>query len=58
MSVPSAGKLMLAMFWDSQVVLLAHFQKHGENVNSVLYCEVLLKLWNAIRRRRPDQMAR
>jgi hypothetical protein len=39
--MPSAGKLMLTVFWDSQGVQLAHFQKHGENVNSVSYCEVL-----------------
>jgi hypothetical protein len=34
--MPSAGKFMLTMFWDSQGVLLAHFQKRGENVNSAL----------------------
>jgi hypothetical protein len=42
---PSAGKVMLTMFWDSQGVLLSHFQKHGENVNSASYCEVLLSFW-------------
>lgn len=31
---PSAGKVMLTVFWDSQGVLLAHFQKRGENVNA------------------------
>jgi histone-lysine N-methyltransferase SETMAR len=51
-------KVTLNMFWDSQGVLLAHFQKHGENVNSASYCEVLLKLWNAIHRKRPGQPAR
>jgi hypothetical protein len=54
---PSAGKIMLTMFWDSQGVLLAHFHKHGENVNSV-HCEVLLKLQDAIRRKHPGQLAR
>jgi hypothetical protein len=34
-SMPSAGKVMLTVFWDSQGVLLAHFQKRGGNVNSV-----------------------
>jgi phage-related protein len=29
-SKPSDGKVMFTMFWDSQVVLLAHFQKRGE----------------------------
>jgi hypothetical protein len=34
---------MLSVFRDSQGVLLAHFQKRGENVNSASCCEVLLK---------------
>jgi hypothetical protein len=46
--MPSAGKVMLTMFWDSQGILLAHFQMCGANVNSALYCEVLLKLLDAI----------
>jgi hypothetical protein len=54
---PSAGKVMLAVLWDSHVVLLAYFQKHGENVNSASYSEVLLKLRDAIRRKRPGQLA-
>jgi hypothetical protein len=56
--MPSAGKVMLTVFWDSQGVLLAHFQKCGENVNSALYCKVLLKLQDAIRRKPPDQLAK
>jgi hypothetical protein len=38
--------------------MLAHSQKCGENVNSASYCEVLLKLRDAIRRKRPGQLAR
>jgi hypothetical protein len=55
---PSAGKVMLTVFWDSQEVLLAHFQNGGENVNSALYCEVLLKLQDAIHRKYPGRLAR
>jgi hypothetical protein len=55
---PSAGTVMLTLFWDSQGVLLAHFQKRGENVNSASYCKVLLKLRNAIRRKHPGKLAR
>jgi hypothetical protein len=51
-------KVMLTMFWDSQGVLLAHFQKLGEYVNFASYCEVLLKLRDAIRRKCPGQLAR
>jgi hypothetical protein len=45
------------VFWNSRRVLLAHFQKRGEYVNSASYCEVLLKLWDAIHRKRPGQVA-
>jgi histone-lysine N-methyltransferase SETMAR len=55
---PSTRKVMLAVFWDSEGVLLARFQKRGENMNSASRCEVLLKLWDAIRRKHPDQLAR
>jgi histone-lysine N-methyltransferase SETMAR len=55
---PSVGKVMLTVFWDSQGVLLAHLQKRGENVTPASYCEVLLKLRDSIRRKRPGQLAR
>jgi hypothetical protein len=49
----SAGKVMFTILWNSQGVLLAHSWKHGENLNSASYCEVLLKLRDAICRKRP-----
>jgi hypothetical protein len=52
------GRICLQCFWNSQGVRLAHFLKHGENVNSALYCEVLLKLYDAIRRKCPGQLTR
>jgi histone-lysine N-methyltransferase SETMAR len=55
---PSVGKVMLTMFWNSQGVLLPRFQKNGENVNSALYYEVLLKLRDTFSRKRPCQLAR
>jgi histone-lysine N-methyltransferase SETMAR len=54
----SAGKVMFTMFWDYQGALLAHFQKHGENMNPASYCEVLLKLRDAVHRKLPGQLAR
>jgi histone-lysine N-methyltransferase SETMAR len=49
---------MHTVFWDFQELLLAHFQKHGENVKSASYCEVLLELRDAIRRNPSGQLAR
>jgi hypothetical protein len=48
--MPPAGKVMLTMFWDSQ--------KHGENVNSTLFGEVLLKLRDTISRKCLAQLTR
>jgi histone-lysine N-methyltransferase SETMAR len=56
--IPSGGKVMLTMFWDSQAVLLAHFQKCGKNMNSASYCEVLLKHWDTIHRKHLGWQAR
>jgi hypothetical protein len=47
---PAAGKVMLNVFWDSQGVLLAHFQKRD--------CDVLLKLRDAIRGKQFEEMSR
>jgi hypothetical protein len=57
-STPSTGKVMLTVFWEYQEVLLAHFQKRDENVNSASYCEVLLNIRDAIRTKRPAQLTR
>jgi hypothetical protein len=57
-STPSVGKVILIVFWDSQGVLLAHFQMHSENVNSASYRQVLLKIPDAIRRKLTGQVAR
>jgi hypothetical protein len=54
----SAEKFMFTVFWDSQRVLLAHFSKRYENVNSASNCEILLKLQDAIPRNRPGHLAR
>jgi hypothetical protein len=56
--MPSAGKVILTMFWGSHGVLLAHFQKCGENVNFALYWKVLLKLQDSAHRKYPGQLAR
>jgi histone-lysine N-methyltransferase SETMAR len=55
---PSPGKVMRTVSWESQGVLLADFQKCGINMNFASYCEVLLNLQDAIRRKHPGQWAR
>jgi histone-lysine N-methyltransferase SETMAR len=52
------GRLCLPCFGNLRKVLLADFQKRGQNVNSASYCEVLLKLRDANGRKHPGQLAR
>src|SRR6476619_7374733 len=51
---PSAGKVMITVFWDSHSVLLLDFLPKGETINSARYQETLKKLARSIRRKRPD----
>lgn len=51
---PSAGKVMLTVFWDSRGVLLLDFLPKGETINSARYQETLKKLARSIRLKRPD----
>jgi len=55
---PSAGKVMLTVFWDCQVVLLTEFQQCGHTVASTSYCTILTKLRAAIRRKRPGLLTK
>jgi hypothetical protein len=41
---PSAGKIMLTLFWDMEDVILVHFTANGETVNSqISVCLAQLK---------------
>jgi hypothetical protein len=39
-SQPSAGKIMLTLFWDKEDAVLVHFTPKGETVKSQNYCDV------------------
>jgi len=38
---PSAGNLMLTVFWESQGPILETYQKHGATVKTATYCDIL-----------------
>ncbi|GBO15050.1 hypothetical protein AVEN_93293-1 [Araneus ventricosus] len=46
----SAGKVVLAMFWDAKGVILMDFFALG-TINAARYCDPLTKLMSAIRRK-------
>jgi len=41
-SQPSAGKLMLIDFWDSQGPILEYYQEGSSTINSAGYSEMLI----------------
>jgi hypothetical protein len=42
-TVPSAGKILLTVFWDSQRVYMTEFLEAGNTVNSAQYIETIKK---------------
>jgi hypothetical protein len=50
---PSAGKVMMTVFWDSYGVLLVDFLQKGGTINFVCYQETLKKLVAAVRYKQP-----
>jgi hypothetical protein len=40
-SQPSAGKVMLTLFWDERGVILEHYMPRGNTVTSVTYSDLL-----------------
>ena len=52
---PSAGKVMITVFWDIQGVLLLDFLPKGETINSARYQETLKKFACHIHVKRLDQ---
>jgi len=56
---PSAGKLMLTVFWDSQGPILKTYQERGTTITSATYCDILQReLKPAIRSKRSGKMSK
>ncbi|GBN38721.1 hypothetical protein AVEN_66628-1 [Araneus ventricosus] len=52
----SAGKVVLAVFWDAKGVILMDFFTSG-TINGARYCDPLSKLMSAIRRKRRELLS-
>ena len=44
--MPSAGKILLTVFWDSQRIYMTEFLEAGKTVNSVRYIETIKKAYD------------
>ncbi len=51
----SSKKVMLTLFFDSEGPILIHFLEQGDTVDTDEYCNVLARLWENIRLKRPQK---
>lgn len=56
--VPSAGKVMLALFWDSEGPVLADFLPPKTTVTGQYYASLMIKLSDAIKEKRREKVKR
>lgn len=49
---PSAGKVMLSVFWDAKGILLIDFLEHGHTITGDYYANLLTKLHGEIKAKR------
>ncbi len=55
---PSAGKIMATVFWDYRGVILVEYTPPGTTVTKDTYFDTLVRLKEAIRRKRPGLLTR
>lgn len=57
-AIPSAGKIMGSLFWDSQGVVMIEYLNHGATITGTLYAEQITKLREEIRKKRRGKLAK
>ena len=56
--IPSAGKVMASVFWDSQGVIFIDYLQRGHTITGQYYSDLLKKLRVQIQEKRPQMMSR
>lgn len=54
--IPSAGKIMATVFWDSKGILLIEYTKKGESITAASYATTLRNLREAIKGKRRGKL--
>ncbi|UYV63554.1 hypothetical protein LAZ67_2004645 [Cordylochernes scorpioides] len=57
-TVPSAGKVMVSVFWDSEGVLLLDFLNKGQTITGNYYANLVKQLREAIKEKRREMLSR
>ena len=55
-TVPPAGKIMATIFWDAKGVIYVDYTSPKTTITGAYYCQVLGKLREAIKRKRPGKL--
>jgi histone-lysine N-methyltransferase SETMAR len=56
-ATPSAGKVLMTVFWDARAILLIDFLERGNTINAARYCQTLEKLKSAVPHKRPGLLS-
>jgi histone-lysine N-methyltransferase SETMAR len=54
--VPSAGKVMTSIFWDSQEIVMIDYLEQGRTINGTYYADELRRLRQKIARKRRSKL--
>ena len=57
-AIPSAGKVMATIFWDSEGVILTDFLEKGATINKEYYSDELKRLREEIKKKRRGKLSR
>ncbi|UYV61879.1 hypothetical protein LAZ67_1006929 [Cordylochernes scorpioides] len=57
-TVPSAGKVMVSVFWDSEGVLLLDFLNKGQTITDNFYANLVKQLRESIKEKRRGKLSR
>ena len=56
--MPSAGKVLLTVFWDNEGILLEEYMEKGQTINSASYKQTLINLRRAIQNKRRGKLSK
>jgi len=54
--VPSAGKIMATVFWDSQEIILIDYMEKGKIITGAYYSSLLDSLKTELQEKRPQKV--
>lgn len=57
-AILSANKVMASVFWDAKGIIMVDYLQRGKTINSDYYCELLRRLREALKIKRPGMLTK